>query len=120
MANNKKEKNQNIDEEIHKENIIDSSLEVQKNNRNTLKNVWNIVFWTSFIIVMLVWLFDFIRVANEQEPLFCIKEKIHKFEDGTVTECTGIGYKIYKYNRTSLESGIEFGPFFMEMKDNEE
>ena len=54
MANNKKEKNQNIDEEIHKENIIDSSLEVQKNNRNTLKNVWNIVFWTSFIIVMLV------------------------------------------------------------------
>ena len=37
---------------------------------------------------------------------------IHKYDDGKVTECIGLGYKVYNYDRESFDKGVEFGPLF--------
>ena len=41
----------------------------------------------------------------------------YKHEDGTVTECIGLGYKIYKYERISIPKSTDFGTIFMKMRD---
>ena len=66
-----------------------------------------------------IWDIVFCRVSDRKDPMFCLSKKTHTFEDGTVEQCTGLGYKVYEYNRASLDSGIQFGPFFIKMKQPE-
>ena len=72
-------------------------------------------------IIILAWvvlvLIDFYNVQTKQQPKFCIKEETHKYSDGTVYECTGLGYKVFKYNRKSF-SAVEFGPFFIKERES--
>lgn len=82
-----------------------------------LKKILNVVFWVLFVILLSIWLIDFIKIRNEKDPIFCIKKKTHEFEDGTVNECLGLGYRIYNYNRSSLPKGIDFAPFFVKMRE---
>ena len=49
--------------------------------------------------------------------MFCISEKTYKYADGKTYECVGIGYKMYKYERDSINA-TEFGPIFIEQKTN--
>ncbi len=84
------------------------------------KKVFNIVFWTAFAILATIWLVDFFRVRAENDPIFCLSQKEHVFDDGTVGECVGLGYKVYHYNRESVGTGLEFGPFFIDMREPEE
>ena len=73
----------------------------------------------SVAILIIGWIIvlftDFLRVRAEKEPLFCLSKKENKYDDGTNTICTGIGYKVIKYNRECL-SASEFGPFFIKEK----
>ena len=68
---------------------------------------------------MALWTFEFYRVRNGVDPMFCIKEEEKVYEDGTVGECIGIGYKVYKYNRNFLH-GTEFVSIFAKERDNSE
>lgn len=79
--------------------------------------IWDVVFWVLFVLLICAWVVDFFRVKFEKDPLFCISKEVVEFEDGTVDKCTGLGYKVYTYNRTSLDKGIEFGSFFAKMKE---
>ena len=85
-------------------------------NENVRKTL-NIIFWVAFAILAFIWIFDFFRVRTENDPVFCIRERTHQFDDGTVDECVGLGYKVYDYNREDTFDGIEFGPFFISMRE---
>ena len=81
-----------------------------------VKKIFNVIFWVIFGVLMLVWLTDFFRVRAEREPVFCIRKKTHTYEDGKVHECLGLGYKVYRYDRESLNEALEFGPFFIKIR----
>lgn len=80
--------------------------------------IWDVVFWVLFAILACVWIVDFFRVKTEKQPMFCVSKETIEFEDGDVDKCVGLGYTVYEYNRESLDSGIQFGPFFMKMKES--
>ena len=91
-------------------------IEVKDEKEKSLGRViFDIVFWVVISILAIVWLTDFIKIQNSKEPVFCLVEKVHEFEDGTVDECIGLGYKIYDYNRDSI-TAHQFGPLFIKMK----
>jgi len=81
-----------------------------------IKKVLSIIFLLAFFVVVALWITDFIRVRNEKEPMFCIKENVYNYEDGTVDECIGLGYKVYEYKRESI-TGVQFGSFLQKMKE---
>ena len=116
-ANKNETQNNKINEEKTEEmaEILDEK-EKRGLGVSIFKKVIDIIFWLAFAIVALTWVVDFINVNNEKEPVFCIKNKVHEYDDGQTTECIGLGYKVYSYNRTSTGTGHEFGPFFIKMK----
>ena len=94
---------------------------IEKKNtekKSIAKKIFDVVFWVVIIGLAIIWVTDFINVQNDKDPIFCISQKTHTFDDGTVEECVGLGYKVYDYNRTSLSSGRQFGPFFIGMREN--
>lgn len=101
------------------DNIMEEPKKKIYVSRDTLKLIGNIVFWIIFLVLAFIWLVDFFRVSRESKPMFCIKNEVHEYKDGTVSECTGLGYKVYTYKRSSLGDGIEFGTFFAKMKQPE-
>lgn len=86
--------------------------------KNILKKIFDVVFWIVIIGLAIIWLTDFINVKNDKDPVFCISQKTHTFDDGTVEECVGLGYKVYTYDRSSFSKGRQFGPFFIGMREN--
>lgn len=86
----------------------------KKETKRLVLKILNIVLW----VVLFVWIFlvfsDYIRVHNEKEPAYCwFNEKTTTYSDGTVTECTGLGYKVINYKRDSFKA-LEFGPFWID------
>ena len=68
----------------------------------------------AFIIIWIICFFvDYFRARQSKLPLFCIHKTVSTYEDGQVTGCTGIGYKMYKYERTSIPVSVQFGPLFI-------
>ena len=67
------------------------------------------------LILIVVWvatvLFDYFKAKNNENPKFCLREETHVYADGTTYECLGLGYKIYRYERSFR--AVEFGPFFI-------
>lgn len=121
-TNEKKEtKKTAVKEETKEVKEMDTSIadESKEEWKEIGRKIWDIVFWIVFAVVALTWVVDFFRVSDRKDPMFCLNKKTHTFEDGTVEQCTGLGYKVYEYNRSSLDSGIQFGPFFIKMKQPE-
>lgn len=121
-TNEKKETKKNaVKEETQEVKEMDTSIadESKEEWKEIGRKIWDIVFWIVFAVVALTWVVDFFRVSDRKDPMFCLNKKTHTFEDGTVEQCTGLGYKVYEYNRSSLDSGIQFGPFFIKMKQPE-
>ena len=71
------------------------------------------------LIILFVWIVivfsDYFRVRQEKNPMFCISEEEHEYNDGTTYICKGIGYKVIYYNRECL-AARQFGPFFVQEK----
>lgn len=69
------------------------------------------------LAVVVVWIIcffiDYFRARQSKDLLFCVKEVTKEYDDGTVYSCTGFGYKMYRYNRSSVATDLEFGPFFI-------
>ncbi len=69
----------------------------------------------SIVIIWIICFFiDYFRARQSKNPLFCISENTKEYDDGTVYSCIGLGYKMYKYNRSSVSTNLEFGPFFIQ------
>lgn len=84
----------------------------EREGRSVLSRIVNIVLWVVLFAWMALVLVDYFHVRNEEEPQFCWWNKqTHEHTDGNVTECTGLGYKVIRYNRDSFKA-IEFGPFW--------
>ncbi len=96
--------------------MISEEFVENKKHKKIVKIIAEVLFWLILVIILFPWIHDYIKVVNEEEPKFCIQEKTYEFEDGTVEECLGIGYKVYTYDRTSIDLKTQFGPFFMEMQ----
>ena len=76
-------------------------------------DIIKVILLSIIFIWTICFLIDYIRVRRNNEPIFCIKENIKEYDDGTVYECVGMGYKTYKYDRTSIPITVQFGPFFL-------
>lgn len=85
--------------------------------KNIGKLIFDIVFWVAIVALLFIWVFDFLKVKGEEAPVFCIQEKTHEFDDGTVHECVGLGYKVYTYDRESINIKVQFSPFFVGMEE---
>ncbi len=69
------------------------------------------VLFILFIWIVIVFM-DYLRVRSDKNPMFCLSKVENKYDDGTTTICTGIGYKTIHYNRDCLTAS-EFGPFII-------
>ncbi len=81
-----------------------------------IKKVLNVAFWVIFCVVLAIWIVDFVQTQRSKDPIFCLKKVTHQYDDGTVDECTGLGYRIFKYNRKSLPTGVDFAPIFVKQR----
>jgi len=108
----------NEPKKVVKEKEMDNFMSEDKVSiKEVAFKIWDVVFWVLFAILACVWIVDFFRVKAEKQPMFCINKETIEFEDGNVDKCVGLGYTVYDYDRESLDSGIQFGPFFMKMKE---
>ena len=76
-------------------------------------DVFKVVLLAIIIIWIIIFFIDYFRARQSKTPLFCISEETKEYDDGTVYSCTGLGYKMYKYNRSSVDATIVFGLFFI-------
>ena len=90
----------------------------EKHKSGILRKIFSIIFWLIAIVILTLWSIDWLNVRNNKKPSFCFSNKTHKYDDGKVTECVGLGYKIYKYERSSMNEMIEFVPFFIGIKES--
>lgn len=72
-----------------------------------------VLCWASIVVI------DYYKAMKDQKLIFCISENTKKYDDGTVYECDGVGYKFFKYDRDSVKA-TEFGPFFIEEKTTDQ
>lgn len=75
----------------------------------TLLKIFILVFLFCWIVIVFT---DYFRVRNSKDPMFCISKVTKDYSDGSNTICTGLGYKMIRYNRDCL-SATEFGPFLI-------
>lgn len=76
-------------------------------------DIVKIIILALIIIWIIIFFIDYFRARQTKTPIFCLIEETKEYEDGTVYSCTGLGYKVYKYDRTSVDATLEFGPFFI-------
>lgn len=107
-------------EKVEKKEATAQDTDVQfydKNHKSLGQKIWDVVFWTLFVIIAFVWIYDYIQVSNDKQPSFCINHVTHNYDDGTVDECDGLGYKVYQYHRSGLDIKVQFSPFFIGMRE---
>lgn len=78
-----------------------------------VSDIIKVVILALIIIWIIIFFVDYFRARQSKTPLFCIFEETKTYDDGTVYSCTSLGYKMYKYDRDSVNATIEFGPFFI-------
>ncbi len=81
--------------------------------KNKVGDIIKIAILAFIIIWIIIFFIDYFRARQAKTPLFCISEETKEYDDGTVYSCVGLGYKMYKYDRDSVEASVEFGPFFI-------
>ena len=66
------------------------------------------------LLFFIVWFFlvvvDYSHVKKGESATFCTRMKTYTYDDGTVDECLGLGYKVFTYKRKSINNLIEFVP----------
>ncbi|MDE6284229.1 MAG: hypothetical protein K2M17_00590, partial [Bacilli bacterium] len=111
-----------VNEEINRNVILHDVTEEGgrkgrgKKEKSLLSRIINVVLW----IVLLSWMgivfSDYARVNKKEAPRFCWNEKVNTYDDGKVTECTGLGYKVIIYSRTTFKA-YQFGPFWIKERE---
>ena len=85
--------------------------------KKILKLAWNIFFWACFACILFMWVSDYINTKNEKDPVFCFAKNEIQKENGSVEECIGAGYKVFKYHTVGYEDAREFGAFWISPRD---
>ena len=117
-----KNKIQKSVESLYDKNVEEKELEEEVVIKPTEKKytvgklIFNIVFWVAFVGLLTLWITEIVVAENGKDPILCFNEEIHQFDDGTVRECHGIGYKTFEYHRESINITRQFGAFFVEMR----
>ena len=105
---------------MKKEEVKDVEV-VEKKDETTkkiLRKAWNIFFWVCFACILFTWIYDFVQTKNEKDPAFCVAKNTLQVDSGTVDECVGLGYKVFKYNTDNENKGArEFGAFWISPRD---
>ena len=91
----------------------------EKKGKSIVGKIINFVLWVVIFAWMGVCLVDFYNTQTEKEPKFTFKEETHTYDDGDVKIYTGLGYKIFYYNRKSYNA-IQYGPFWLKDRFEEE
>lgn len=114
MAKKKVEEEKVVEEVKEEKELSDEFVEKKEKKK---KSIFSRIINFILTIVVFGWVaiavIDYINVSQEKEPMFCLEKETIQHEDGTVSLCKGLGYKVYKYNRASIQ-GTEFGPFWIE------
>ena len=106
------------DEEEEFVQVKKSDLKRSRKEKRLISKVLNIILWVVLIGWAIIVVTDYLNINKDKEPKFCwFNEKVTKYDDGEVIECTGLGYKVIKYNRTSFKAK-EFGPFWIKDRSN--
>ncbi|NLL01571.1 MAG: hypothetical protein GX265_00920 [Mollicutes bacterium] len=87
----------------------------ESNKKVVIKKIVNIALWVILFILIAFCVTDFILVKTDNKPVFCAFNKVKEFEDGKVSSCYGLGYKVINYNRESM-SGLVFSPVWKKVK----
>ena len=91
----------------------------KKDEKSTFNKVMNIVLWVLLFVWMGICIVDFVRAKTNNDPIFCLWKDTTQYSDGKVRTCTGLGYKVINYERTSY-SGVEYGPFWSKDRSPQE
>lgn len=105
------EEEKEIKEEVHTE-------KKRKKGKSIFSRILNAVLWVIVLLWMAVCLVDFYKTHNDEKPIFTFKHEVTKYDDGNVESYTGLGYKIYYYNRASYK-GVQYGPFWLKDASNQ-
>jgi len=97
-------------------------METSEGRKNgKIKKVISRIFYFIFGLIVVGWiaivLFDFYQVKMTNNPKFCIKNETINYDNRTTSICTGIGYKVYRYELEGTTI-IEFSPFWKEERTN--
>ncbi len=95
------------------------SKKKEKKERSTFSKILNVTLWVIVLAWMAISLTDFIRTYLDKDPIFCLKEETHKYDDGEVYICTEIGFKFFRYDRASY-TARQFGGFWTKEHDPSE
>ena len=80
------------------EDFLDEKKD-KKEKKSLFNRIMNVILWIVLFIWMGICLFDFYKVHQTEDPVFCLKRETIDYKDGKVKSCLGLGYKIYQYNR---------------------
>ncbi len=113
--------------ELNSENNLNDDFGgfMDKKTRKSLKEkslfskIIGILLWIVLLLFLVAIGWDYVNFKMNKEPMFCIKKETTKYDDGTVDICTGVGYKVFKYDRESFR-GREFGPFWKQDRTSED
>ena len=107
-------------EESETEKEVKQPKKKEEKEKSTFSKVINVVLWVIVIAWMAIILTDFsITYFFNKDPLFCINEETHKYDDGEVYICTEIGFKFFRYDRSSY-TARQFGGFWTQEYDPNE
>ncbi len=84
-----------------------------------LKKLIGLLITIIIIAFVSIVVIDYLNALKDRDLIFCVSENTKEYDDGTVYECVGIGYKYYKYDRSNIKAS-EFGPFFIDEKSPEQ
>ena len=107
----KRVKKEVVKEEKTEQELRDEFFDAKEDKESIVGKILNVILWLVLFAWIAVCLVDFYKTRKREEPLFTFKKYTQKYEDGEVTSYTGLGYKIFDYNRKCY-NGIEFGPFW--------
>ncbi len=108
------------EEKVTKEEFYDEKKpKKEKKEKSMVSRVINVILWIVLFAWMGICLVDFFKTRSLSEPIFCLSKETTTYEDGKVYSCTGLGYKIYHYDRKSF-SGYEYGPFWAKDRSTEQ
>ena len=87
--------------EKENETVDEDFKDVKKaNKKNPVLKVISIILWLLILAWLVVVIFDFYKVSQEEDPVFCISKETITYDDGTVdhhTQCkdqSGQGYDV--------------------------
>jgi len=103
MAKEKKIKTKKENTEIFEEG---------KDKKTLTQRIINITLWVILLAWMAICTTDFILVQLEKKTIFTFSNQRIDYEDGHVLKRTGLGYRVFYYNRDSYK-GLDFGPFWL-------